>query len=297
MKLVSYARGANAHQAGILVEDSVYDLARLLRGTTYGVDDATALTVRTVLDRFGDQLPELSAAVDQQLAAGSPTAVGSVDEVHLGPPVTDPAKVLCIGLNYADHVGETGRALPTHPDVFAKFASTLIGPADDIACSSVSDKLDFEGEVGVVIGRRCRRVTEEQALDHVAGLTVVNDLTARDLQYNGTQWLPGKAVDGSTPCGPALVTLDEVGDVQNLQVSTWVDGEQMQSSTTARMIFSVAAIVSYVSQFLELSPGDIIATGTPEGIGSKRTPPRWLAPGSTVEVRVQHVGSVRNTVR
>ncbi|MFI6367730.1 fumarylacetoacetate hydrolase family protein [Nocardia sp. NPDC050630] len=208
----------------------------------------------------------------------------------------DPAKVLCVGLNYSDHVGETGREFPSHPDIFAKFASSLIGPHDGIACSDVSVNLDFEGELAIVIGRNCRRVAEDDALGHIAGLTVFNDITARDLQYRGTQWLAGKAVDGSTPCGPALVTLDDVGDPQSLDLSTRVNGLQVQGSNTKNMIFPIARIVSYISQFLALSPGDIIATGTPEGIGAKRRPPVWLQPGDTVEVEIEKIGLLRNVV-
>ncbi len=181
--------------------------------------------------------------------------------------------------------------------MFAKFASTLIGPRDDIQCSAVSQNLDFEGEVAIVIGRACRAIDESEALDAVAGLMVLNDLTARDLQYRGTQWLAGKAVDRSTPCGPALVTLDEIGDPQQLALKTRVNGLQMQSSNTRHMIFPIARLVSYVSTFLALTPGDIIATGTPEGIGAKRQPPIWLQPGDIVEIEVEKVGMLRNVVR
>ncbi len=217
--------------------------------------------------------------------------------MRLGPPVTDPSKVLCIGLNYNDHVAETGRALPSHPDIFAKFASSLIGPFDTISCSNITPNLDFEGELAIIIGKECRSVSAEDALDFVAGVTVLNDITARDLQYRGTQWLAGKAVDGSTPVGPVLVTLDEAGDLQNLDIQTHVNGVQVQSSNTNLMIFPVRQLVSYISYFLSLSPGDIITTGTPQGIGAKRQPPVWLKPGDVVEVELENVGALRNIVR
>lgn len=159
----------------------------------------------------------------------------------------------------------------------------MIGPYDEVRCSNITQNLDFEGELAIVIGRECRAVAVENALDFVAGVTVLNDVTARDLQYRGTQWLPGKAVDASTPCGPALVTLDEAGDVQNLDIATRVNGVQVQSSNTRYMIFPVRELVTYISYFLTLSPGDIITTGTPQGIGAKRQPPLWLKPGDTVE--------------
>ena len=210
--------------------------------------------------------------------------------------ITDSAKVLCVGLNYKDHVAETGRALPEYPDLFAKFASSLIGPDDEIGGAAVSENLDFEGEVAVVIGRTATRVSQSDALQYVAGLAPLNDVTARDLQYRGTQWLAGKAVDGSTPWGPALVTLDEVGDPQNLDVVTRVNGVEMQRSNTKYQIFSIAHIVSYISNFLTLAPGDVIATGTPQGIGAKRTPPVWLQPGDTVDIDLERVGLLRNRV-
>jgi len=202
-----------------------------------------------------------------------------------------------VGLNYQDHVAETGRKLPTHPDIFNKFATTLIGPDEDIRCSDVTTQLDYEGELAVVIGRSCRNVTEVDALDSVAGLMVLNDVTARDLQYNGTQFLPGKAVDRSTPCGPMLVTLDEIADPQALDITTRVNGVTVQSSNTKHMIFQIPRIIAYISRFLELSPGDVISTGTPDGIGAKRQPPLWLRPGDVVEVELQNVGLLSNTVR
>ena len=228
--------------------------------------------------------------------ANASARVGPVADLHLEAPVPDPAKVLCVGLNYKDHVAETGRALPEYPDVFAKFASTMVGPDDEIGGSQITSNLDFEGEVAVVIGRTASRVSEDEALDYVAGLSPLNDITARDLQYRGTQWLAGKSVDGSTPWGPALVTLDEIGDPQALELVTRVNGTEMQRSNTRHQIFPIARIVAYLSGFLTLQPGDVIATGTPHGIGAKRTPPVWLNPGDEVEVEVERVGVLRNRV-
>ena len=294
MKLVSY-EVQGQWLPGLLVDTHVFDVDALLRA---GGDAAEAVgSVRELLRRHGGSLPALSQRLLAAAAEHSEAAVGPVAELRLRPPVTDPSKVLCIGLNYKDHVAETGRKLPTHPDVFSKFASSIIGPHDEIHCSDVSENLDFEGEVGIVIGRPCRSVRPEEALGFVAGLTVVNDISARDLQWRGTQWLPGKAVDDSTPCGPALVTLDEIGDPQTLNIKTRVNGVEMQSSNTRYMIFPLAEIVSYISHFLKLQPGDIIATGTPEGIGAKRQPPVWLQPGDTIEVEVEKVGLLRNAIR
>jgi 2-keto-4-pentenoate hydratase/2-oxohepta-3-ene-1,7-dioic acid hydratase in catechol pathway len=291
MKLVSF-ESTGRWNAGLLIDTSIFDISELLRDS----GSKPVLSVRQLLADYGDRLPELAAQLGAAVKSNPGARAGSLGELRLGPPITDPQKILCIGLNYNDHVAETGRALPTHPDIFAKFASSLIGPFDKIACSKITDNLDFEGELAIVIGKECRSVTAEQALDFVAGVTVLNDITARDLQYRGTQWLAGKAVDGSTPVGPAIVTLDEIEDIQNLDIRTRVNGQQVQSSNTHLMIFPIRQLVSYISYFLSLAPGDIITTGTPQGIGAKRQPPMWLKPGDTVEVELEKVGVLRNVV-
>ncbi|MEU1953511.1 fumarylacetoacetate hydrolase family protein [Nocardia rhamnosiphila] len=295
MRLVTYIADTEP-RPGILHGDAVHALDATLTASG-AVPSAAFESVRSFLEEHGDRLPALSATVTGWLEQAAPAPVGTLPELALVAPVPDPAKVLCVGLNYSDHVGETGREFPKYPDLFAKWASSLIGPTADIACSDVSANLDFEGELAVVIGRHTRRVPESRALEHVAGLTVFDDITARDLQYRGTQWLAGKAVDRATPVGPALVTLDEIGDPQSLELTTHVNGARMQGSNTKNMIFPIARIVSYVSEFLALSPGDIIATGTPEGIGAKRQPPVWLRPGDVVEVEIEQVGRLRNVVR
>lgn len=292
MRIVSYVDEACA-RGGVLFDGAVHDL-EVLAGAA-GLHDASS-SVRDFLGRHGDRLEELTPIFHALAAQDPQSRVGSLAELRLAAPVADPSKVLCVGLNYKDHVAETGRSLPEYPDVFAKFASTMIGPDEQIAGASVSSDLDFEGEVAVVIGRTARRISESEALCHVAGLAPLNDISARDLQWRGTQWLPGKAVDHSTPWGPALVTLDEVGDPQTLELVTRVNGSEMQRSNTCHQIFSIARIVSYLSTFLTLEPGDVIATGTPQGIGAKRTPPVWLKPGDIVEVDVERVGILRNTV-
>lgn len=294
MKLVSY-HSPSGLAPGLVDDGTVYALGSAL-ATTGLAAPADVMTVRAFLEQYGDRLQEVAGVLGAAVRGGAVEPVGATEAVRLGPPVPDPAKVLCVGLNYSDHVGETGRAMPNHPDLFAKFASSLIGADDLIDRTDVTDNLDFEGELAVVIGRPCSRVSEEEALDYVAGLSVLNDVTARDLQYRGTQWLAGKALDHSTPFGPALVTLDEIGDPQNLDIATYVNGSQVQGSNTRHMIFPVATIVSYISQFLTLNPGDVIATGTPEGIGAKRTPPLWLRPGDKVEVVVEKVGTLQSQV-
>ncbi len=294
MRIVSY-HDQSGVRGGVLLGESVFDLERLLSAAPEATSGSTA-SVREFLELYGADLAPISTALTAQAERDDSARVAPRSDVRLAAPVTDPAKVLCVGLNYKDHVAETGRALPEYPDLFAKFSSSLIGPDDEIGGAAVSENLDFEGEVAVVIGRTATRVSQSDALQYVAGLAPLNDVTARDLQYRGTQWLAGKAVDGSTPWGPALVTLDEVGDPQNLDVVTRVNGVEMQRSNTKYQIFSIAHIVSYISNFLTLAPGDVIATGTPQGIGAKRTPPVWLQPGDTVDIDLERVGLLRNRV-
>ena len=291
MKLVTYYT-ADQPRVGAIVDVTVVDVTRALEASG-ALEVPEAPTTRELLRIHGSRLEAVAEAVAR---AGASAAVGPLESVRLGPPVHDPSKILCIGLNYKDHVAETGRSLPEHPDVFAKFATTLIGPNDAVGGTGVTDNLDFEGELAIVIGSEARNVAEDEALSYVAGAMVLNDVTARDLQYRGTQWLMGKAVDGTTPCGPALVTLDEIGDLQELEITTHVNDVEVQHSNTRHMIFPIAQLVSYVSRTMVLQPGDVIATGTPEGIGAKRNPPLWLQPDDQVVVTVERVGALRSVV-
>ena len=295
MRLVSYS-AEGVLKPGAAFDTRVFDVAMLISAA--GVSDGRPHgSVRELLESYGDDLPALAATLRAAAGDAAEACVGDLADVRLGPPVPDPSKVLCVGLNYRHHVAETRRALPEHPDIFAKFATSLTGPADDLCLSQVSAKLDYEGELAVVIGTACRGVAPEEAIGKIAGAMILNDTTARDLQFNATQWLPGKAVDGSTPCGPALVTLDELGDLHHLNLVTRVNGAEVQRSSTDRMIFPIPQIISYISQFLELTPGDVISTGTPDGVGSRRDPPSFLAPGDVIEVEIDRLGVLRNTVR
>jgi 2-keto-4-pentenoate hydratase/2-oxohepta-3-ene-1,7-dioic acid hydratase in catechol pathway len=295
MRLVSYEI-KGALKAGVVIGSDVFDIAMLLSESGTANGDPTG-SVRALLETYGEDLPGLATTLEAAAHRTEAGRVGAIDEVRLGPPIPDPSKVLCVGINYRDHAAETGRALPEHPDIFSKFASSLTGPADELSLSDISPKLDYEGELAVVIGSPCRSVSRDEAIDHVAGAMILNDLTARDLQFNATQWLPGKAVDASTPCGPALVTLDEVGDPQDLGLVTRVNGVEVQNSHTSRMIFPVAEVISYISQFLELRPGDVITTGTPDGVGSRMDPPSFLAVGDVVEVEIERLGALHNTLQ
>jgi 2-keto-4-pentenoate hydratase/2-oxohepta-3-ene-1,7-dioic acid hydratase in catechol pathway len=221
----------------------------------------------------------------------------SLRELRLRAPIPHPGKIVCVGLNYRDHAEESGQPIPEEPVLFAKYANSVVGPDAPIEIPPTVRQPDFEAELGVVIGRRAHRVNEADALEHVAGYVCVNDVSARDLQFRSSQWLLGKAIDTFLPVGPWIVTADEVGDPQTLGIRCLVNGEVMQDSSTKQMVFGVADLVAFISRTITLEPGDLIATGTPPGVGMARTPPRWLRDGDTVTVEIERIGALTNTVR
>jgi 2-keto-4-pentenoate hydratase/2-oxohepta-3-ene-1,7-dioic acid hydratase in catechol pathway len=212
-------------------------------------------------------------------------------------PIDRPSKIVCVGLNYRDHAEEQGIELPPAPLLFAKWPNALIGPGEPIVIPPVSKRVDYEAELGVVIGSRVRNVSEENALEAVRGYLCLNDVSARDLQFSDGQWTRGKSPDTFCPIGPELVPRDEVPDPQALTIRCLVNGEVMQDSTTANMIFSVAEIIAYASQTLTFEPGDLVATGTPAGVGVFRDPPRLLQDGDEVTIEIERLGSLTNPVR
>ena len=230
-------------------------------------------------------------------AAGSTPLV--VDRLEFAPVVPRPGKVLCVGLNYRTHILEMGRDLPEHPTLFAKFAEALVGAADDIALAPESDAVDWEAELAVVIGRPVRRADEAQAAGAIAGFTVLNDVTMRDWQFRTKEWLQGKTFEATTPIGPALVTPDELpGGVRpSLAISAAVNGETVQEADTGDLVFDPVALVRYASTILTLRPGDVIATGTPGGVGHARKPPRYLVEGDVLVTEIEGIGRLRNTAR
>ena len=212
-----------------------------------------------------------------------------------GPAVPAPERILCLGVNYSEHAIEGGREVPTWPESFVRGHGSVLGPYADLVRPALTHGFDYEGELGIVIGAGGRYIPADKALDAVAGFVVLNDASARDWQRAATQWTPGKNFDGSMPIGPEVVTTDEV-DVSDLALTTVLNGEVMQSARTSQMIVDVPSAVEYFSSFTTLVPGDVIATGTPGGVGFARKPPVWLMPGDVIEVTVESIGTIRNRV-
>jgi len=249
----------------------------------------------------GDVLIPLDAAdVGEMLAMGAPGRPREgarpvpAAEADFAPVVTRPGKILCVGLNYRAHISETGREPPEYPTLFAKFADSLLGARDDLVLPSVSERVDWEVELGVVIGRPVHRATPAEAAAAIAGYTVINDVSMRDWQNRTLQWLQGKAFEGCTPAGPCLVTPDEVGHAADLEVRCEVDGAVMQRARTSDLLFGPAEIAAYASQVITLKPGDLIATGTPAGVGAARTPPVFLRPGNVLRTWIEGLGECVN---
>jgi 2-keto-4-pentenoate hydratase/2-oxohepta-3-ene-1,7-dioic acid hydratase in catechol pathway len=230
---------------------------------------------------------------DGSVVEGEPVPLASL---RLLAPVPRPGKIVCVGRNYLEHARERGFDAPPEPILFAKWANSVAAPGATVAVPPQTEQPDWEAELGVVVGRPCSRVAAERALEHVAGYTCLNDLSARDLQHRVGQWTRGKAIDGFLPMGPRLVTADEVGDPQALAVRCRVNGETMQDGHTSLMIWSVAELIAFVSETISLEPGDVIATGTPAGIGAGRTPPVFLRDRDVVEVEVERVGVLETRI-
>jgi len=219
-----------------------------------------------------------------------------MEEVRLHAPLLDPPRVFAIGLNYRDHAIESGMAIPTTPVVFFKLPTAIIGPCEPIVLPKNSTQPDYEAELAFVIGKGGYRIPASAWHDHVYGYTIVNDVSARDVQFASSQWSMSKSFPTFCPIGPAIVTADEIPDPHNLQISLSIDGEQLQNSNTRELVFKIPELIEYLSSITPLLPGDIISTGTPPGVGLGRTPKRWLKPGETVTVTVEGLGSLTNPV-
>ncbi|HEX2913643.1 MAG TPA: fumarylacetoacetate hydrolase family protein [Chloroflexia bacterium] len=277
MKLVAFSRtGDSRPRRGIVVDDSrIVEVPGSFR------------------DLGDNDLAELAQALEKAKTAGESY---SLDEVVLHAPVPDTNKIMCIGLNYMDHCLETGAAIPTQPILFAKFNNALTGHKGEIKLDGSSQEVDYEAELAFVIGKQAYHVSEEEALDYVAGYITANDVSARDLQFSQTQWIVGKSPDTFCPLGPWLVTKDEVPDPHNLRIQCRVNGTTLQDSNTGQLIFKIPALISFLSRTMTLEPGDIVLTGTPPGVGMARNPKIWLKPGDTVEIEIENVGLLVNPV-
>jgi acylpyruvate hydrolase len=259
---------------------------RAVRVEATGAVETGEVDVRALLER-----PDWA---EHAMAAAGPSH--PLERLDYAPLVPSPEKIICVGLNYRDHVLEMGNKLPDYPTVFAKFAPALVGAHDDIVLPRSSTAIDWEVELTVVIGRSVRHATPEQAEAAIAGYTVLNDVSVRDFQRRTSQFLQGKTFERTTPLGPWLVTPDEL-PAGGWEVSTVVDGETMQRSSTAELVFSEVELIVYLSGIVTLNPGDVIATGTPGGVGHARKPPRYLTDGAVLVTRVEGVGECRNTCR
>ena len=276
---------------------------KLLRYGTQGIEKPGMMAADGTIRDLSGHIEDLTGAElsDASLARLRDIDVNSLPVVEgsarLGPGVGNVGKFVCIGLNYADHAAESGMALPEEPVIFFKATSAIMGPNDDIEIPRHSVKTDWEVELGVVIGKAAKYIPESEALDHVAGYCVINDLSERDFQlHRSGQWVKGKSADTFGPIGPWMVTRDEVPDPQNLAMYLEVNGHRYQDGSTKTMHFDVATIVSHLSQFMSLQPGDVISTGTPPGVGMGQKPETYLKPGDVIELEIEGLGKQRQNV-
>jgi 2-keto-4-pentenoate hydratase/2-oxohepta-3-ene-1,7-dioic acid hydratase in catechol pathway len=278
MRLVTYL-GGDGERAGVQTEAGVIDVAALLGGERIGVRELIA-------DARLDQLAKAVEATDAEPLASA----------ELLPPLPDPDKILCIGLNYRSHAAEAGIDPPQQPTFFAKFRNALAPAGATVKLPAASEKVDYEAEVAFVVGRRCKELDAGDALEAIAGYMLLNDLSARDLQFATPQWMPGKVFDGSAPCGPAIVTPDEAGAPDAISFSLTLNGERMQEASTSDLIFSIPELLARLSHWMTLEPGDIVSTGTPSGVGSVRDPRVWLKPGDEIVISSPSLGELRTTI-
>jgi 2-keto-4-pentenoate hydratase/2-oxohepta-3-ene-1,7-dioic acid hydratase in catechol pathway len=273
---------AGSTRIGIVVGEDVVDLRDAEPGLPVTMEELLALGA-----------PALAAAA---AAAGRAAARLPLDEVRLEAPVLRPRKILAVGLNYADHIAESGMQAPEFPTIFNKQVTSITGPYDPIELPRVSQALDYEGELAFVIGRRCRHVPRERAAEVIAGWLVLDDVSVRDWQLRTPTWTVGKSFDTHCPMGPWIATADEVGDPHGLAIRTWVNGELRQDSSTKELVHDCFALVEHLSTAFTLEPGDVVSTGTPGGVGLGMKPPRWLAAGDVVRVEIERIGQIENPV-
>jgi len=298
MKLVRFSTNGQTPRLGVLQGDRIADLQASVaasltrRGVTRAAELAAALVpsnTRAFLEG-GPLVEETVAGIKEWVTVPANTA-------RLHAPITDPNKFICIGLNYRDHAEEANQPIPKEPPIFAKWSNAILDPNEPILRPRGSNQLDWEVELGVVIGRTARFVGKEKALDYVWGYTIINDVSARDFQFIGSQWMAGKIPETFAPVGPYIADRTEIPDPHVLELKLWVNGKQMQGGNTKTFIFDVRYIVSYLSGLMTLSPGDLIATGTPPGVGFARKPPVFLQPGDTCRLEITGLGQIENPVK
>jgi 2-keto-4-pentenoate hydratase/2-oxohepta-3-ene-1,7-dioic acid hydratase in catechol pathway len=278
MRLVTYEGHSGGH-AGVLTDEGVVDAAAILR--------LDRISVRELIE--GELLAEFAARFQ-----GSDVA--PIQDAELLPPVPDPDKIICIGLNYRSHAAEAGIDPPEQPTFFAKFRNALAAPGATVPLPAASEKVDYEAEVAFVVGRRCKEVDADEAPEAIAGYMLLDDLSARDLQFATPQWMPGKVFDGSAPCGPALVTPDVAGAPDSISFALDLNGERMQEASTSDLIFPVGELLARLSRWMTLEPGDIVSTGTPSGVGSVRQPRVWLKAGDEIVITSPTLGELRTRI-
>ena len=298
MKIVRFSQNGHAPRLGMLRGDAVADL---------GASHAATIARRGVGRAAEIAAPLFPSSTRAFLEAG-PAATDAIkaitewvtvplNSVRLHAPIADPGKIICIGLNYRDHAEEAGMPIPPEPPMFPKWTNAILDPGEPILRPRGSQQLDWEVELGVVIGRTAKYVSREQALEYVFGYTIINDVSARDFQFVTSQWAKGKIADTFCPVGPCIADRAEIPNPHVLELRTWVNGKQMQNGSTTKMIFDVSYLVSYLSNIITLSPGDMIATGTPPGVGAGMKPPQFMGPGDTCRLEITGIGALENPVK
>ncbi|MEC0276454.1 fumarylacetoacetate hydrolase family protein [Peribacillus frigoritolerans] len=285
MKIANFSVQTEQH-IGLVIDDQIISLTALC-------PEEFPACIKKFIERSGELRTRAEQIIEQRV---NDHAIFKLSEVNILPPIAKPDKIICVGLNYFDHCKETGMEPPESPVIFSKYANAIAGHNDAIEIPINSTEVDFEAELAFVIGREAKHVSEEAADDYVFGYTIMNDISARDLQFQDGQWSRGKTADTFAPFGPVIVTKDEVGDPHNLAISLELNGEIMQDSNTSNLIFTVPKIISFLSQSMTLMPGDLIATGTPPGVGMGRNPKIWLKNGDRMNVSIEKIGTLSNHV-
>ncbi|MED3727761.1 fumarylacetoacetate hydrolase family protein [Priestia endophytica] len=300
MKLLSFRSQSHTY-VGVLQDNKVMNLTNLHDLYQHKVASCSAVpdTLETLIQHHDTMIPYIKELMEYHKNHGTNDikTTFSLSEVEIISPVSQPEKIICVGLNYLDHCKETEMDPPPTPVIFSKYANAIIGDNDPIELPINSNQVDFEAELVVVIGNKAKCVTEETADEYIFGYTIMNDVSARDLQFADNQWTRGKSPDTFAPIGPYIITKDEVEDPHNLDISLTLNGKVMQKSNTKNLIFTIPYIISYLSQSMTLKPGDLIATGTPPGVGMGRTPQVWLKEGDELSITIENVGTLNNSVK